>query len=194
MKTQNKKPTEIYCVEDLFKFYLFGRGNLLYICNTISPKIVDLFSEIINTELFVVYFDYREYDSEFAKIYVKNGLVPFKLNKKYIIYKQTYEYLSKNKKKYMTAMLDEYIGKYCNYTWEIKEQGLIWTKITYASYGSKTEIVNKQFDLNISRQSIYLHENELSPQYIYNKEQKILNQIKKLEIKPRGTTIMTRNL
>ena len=62
----------------------------------------------------------------------------------------------------------------------------MWTKITYASYGSKTEIVNKQFDLNISRQSIYLHENELSPQYIYNKEQKILNQIKKLEIKPSG--------
>ena len=186
MKTQNKKPTEIYCVEDLFKFYLFGQGNLLYICNTISPKIVDLFSEIIDTELFVVYFDYREYDPEFAKTHVKNGLVPFKLNKKYTIYKQTYEYLSKNKKKYMTTMLDEYIDKYCNYTREIKEQGLMCTKITYASYGSKTEIVNEQFDLNISRQSIYLHENELSPQYIYNKEQKILNQIKKLEIKPSG--------
>ena len=186
MKTQNKKPTEIYCVEDLFKFYLFGQGNLLYICNTISPKIVDLFSEIMDTKLFVVYFDYREYDPEFAKTYVKNGLVQFKLNKKYTIYKQTYEYLSKNKKKYMTTMLDEYIDKYCNYTREIKEQGLMCTKITYASYGSKTEIVNKQFDLNISRQSIYLHENELSPQYIYNKEQKILNQIKKLEIKPSG--------
>ena len=186
MKTQNKKPTEIYCVEDLFKFYLFGQGNLLYICNTISPKIVDLFSEIIDTELFVVYFDYREYDPEFAKTHVKNGLVPFKLNKKYTIYKQTYEYLSKNKKKYMTTMLDEYIDKYCNYTREIKEQGLMCTNITYASYGSKTELVNKQFDLNISRQSIYLHENELSPQYIYNKEQKILNQIKKLEIKPSG--------
>ena len=62
MKTQNKKPTEIYCVEDLFKFYLFAQGNLLYICNTFSPKIIDLFSEIIDAELFVVYFDYREYD------------------------------------------------------------------------------------------------------------------------------------
>ena len=60
------------------------------------------------------------------------------------------------------------------------------TKITYASYGSKTELVNEQFDINISRQSVYLSENELSPQYIYNKEQKILNQIKKLEIKPSG--------
>ena len=60
-------------------------------------------------------------------------------------------------------MLDEYIDKYCNYTRKIKEQGLMCTKITYASYGLKTEIVNEQFDLNISRQSIYLHENELSP-------------------------------
>ena len=52
MKSKNKKPTEIYCVEDLFKYYLFGQGNLLYICNTISPKIVDLFSKIMDTELF----------------------------------------------------------------------------------------------------------------------------------------------
>ena len=186
MNPKNKKPTEIYCVEDLFKFYLYGCGDLLYICNTISPKIVDLFVEIMNTEILIVYFDYREYDSEFAKTHVRNGLVPFYLNKKYIIYKQTYEYRSKNKKKYMTTMLKDYIDKYCNYTREIKQQGLICTKITYASYGSKTELVNEQFDINISRQSIYLSENELSPQYIYNKEREILNQIKKLEIEPSG--------
>ena len=59
-------------------------------------------------------------------------------------------------------------------------------KITYSSYGSKTEIVNEQFNLNISKQSIYLHEKELSPQYIYNKEQKILKEIEKLNIKPSG--------
>ena len=58
-----------------FKYYLFGQGNLLYICNTISPKIVDLFSEIMNMELFVIYFDYREYDPDFARTHVKNGLV-----------------------------------------------------------------------------------------------------------------------
>lgn len=51
---------------------------------------------------------------------------------------------------------------------------------------SKIELVNEQFDLNISRQSVYLHEKELSSQYIYNKEQEILNQIKKLDIKPSG--------
>lgn len=67
-----------------------------------------------------------------------------------------------------------------------KKQGLMCTKITYSSYGSKTEIVNEQFNLNISRQSIYSHEKELSPQYIYNKEQKILKEIKKLNIKPSG--------
>ena len=175
MKPKNKKPTEICCVEDLFKFYLFGRGNLLYVCNTISPKIVELFSKIINTELIVVYFDYREYDAEFAETHVKNGLIPFKLNKKFIIYEQTYEYSSKNKKKYMTTMLHDFIDKWCNYTREIKEQGLMHSKITYVSYGSKKELINEQFGLNISRQSIYLHEKELSPQYIYNKELEILN-------------------
>ena len=186
MKPENKKPTVIYCVEDLFKYYLFGQGNLLYICNTISPKIVDLFLEIMNTDLFVIYFDYREYNHDFAQTHVKNGLVEFKLNKKYIIYKQTYKYQSKNKEKYMTTMLPDYIDKYCNYTREIKKQRLMCTKITYSSYGSKTEIVNEQFNLNISRKSIYLHEKELSPQYIYNKEQEILKEIEKLNIKPIG--------
>ena len=194
MKRKNKKPTEIYCVEDLFKFYLYGCEDLLYIYNIISPKIVDLFTQIMDKELFVVYFDYREYDPEFAKTHVKNGLVPFKLNKKYTIYKQTYEYRSKNKKKYKTTLLDNYIDKYCNYTREIKQQGLMCTKITYASYGSKTELVNEQFDINISRQSVYLSENELSPQYIYNKEQEILKKSKNLKYDPAVTTIMMRNL
>ena len=83
-------------------------------------------------------------------------------------------------------MLPDFIDKWCNYTRKIKERGLMCTKITYVSYGSKTEMVNEQFDINISRQSIYLHEKELSPQYIYNKEQEILKQIKKLNIKPSG--------
>ena len=86
----------------------------------------------------------------------------------------------------MTTMLPDYIDKYCKYTREIKEQGLMCTKITYSSYGSKTEMVNEQFNLNISRKSIYLHEKELSPQYIYNKEQKILKEIEKLNIQPSG--------
>ena len=68
------------------------------------------------------------------------------------------------------------------------------TKITYASYGSKTELVNEQFDINISRQSVYLSENELSPQYIYNKEQEILKKSKNLKYDSVVTTIMMRNL
>lgn len=108
MKPKNNQPTEVYCIEDLFKLCLFGHGNFLYISNTISPKIVELFSEIFNIELIVIYFDYQEYNSEFAKTHVKNGLVEFKLNKKFIIYKQTYKYLSKNKYKFMTTMLDHW--------------------------------------------------------------------------------------
>lgn len=101
------------------------REDLLYISSTISLKIVEIFSEIIDTKLFVFYFDFREYDSEFAKTHVKNGLVEFKLKKKYVIYKQTYKYPSKNKEKYMTTMLSVYIDKWCSYTREIKDQGIL---------------------------------------------------------------------
>ena len=98
MKPKNKKPTVVYCVEDLFKYYLFGQGNLLYICNTISPKIVDLFSKIMDTELFMIYFYYGEYCPDFAQTPVQNGLVEYKLNKKYKIYKKRTNILLKIKK------------------------------------------------------------------------------------------------
>lgn len=90
MKPKNKKPTEIYCVEDLFKYCLFGQEMFSTFLNIISLNIVDLFLEMFDFKLNVVYFDYREYDPEFAKTHIKNALVEFKFNKKYIIFKQTY--------------------------------------------------------------------------------------------------------
>lgn len=72
MICENKKPTEIYCVEDLFKYCLFGCGDVLYIANIIPPQIVVWFLELLDFDLIVVYFDYCEYDSEFAKTHVRD--------------------------------------------------------------------------------------------------------------------------
>ena len=54
MKPKNKKPTEIYCVEDLFKYCLFGQEMFSTFLNIISLNIFDLFLEMFDFKLNVV--------------------------------------------------------------------------------------------------------------------------------------------
>ena len=58
--------------------------------------------------------------------------------------------------------------------------------IQYASYQSKAEYINLHYGTKISRQTIYNANNILMDSLIQEKEQKLLNEIKKLNIKPSG--------
>ena len=57
-----------------------------------------------------------------------------------------------------------------------------YSQITYLSYGAKSEIINLENDINISRQTIYHAEKVLTPLYIINKEKELMKEIKKLKI------------
>ena len=165
------------------------RKNDLLISNIVSPELVEKFIEIGNIfgfELKITIFDFREYDPEFAETHIKNGTVNFKLNNKYWVKKQTYKFKSKNRIKYYTTLWNEYIDKFCNYTRKIKQIGLKYSQITYISYGAKSEIINLENDIHMSRQATYLNEKELTPLYIIEKEKTLMNEIKKLNIEPSG--------
>ena len=186
---ENKNPTLIHCFEDFIKFCIIADQNDILISNITPPELVEKYMEIGNSfgfELKITIFDHREYDPEFMETHVKNGLVDFKLNNKFWVKKQTYKFMSKNRVKYMTTLWNEYIDKFCNYAREIKKKGLKYSQITYLSYGAKSEIINYETDTNISRQSVYLSEKELTPLYIINKEKELLEEIKKLNITPSG--------
>ena len=58
--------------------------------------------------------------------------------------------------------------------------------IQYASYQSKADYINLHYGTKISRQTIYNANNILMDSLIQEKEQKLLNEIKKLNIKPSG--------
>ena len=88
----------------------------------------------------------------------------------YWVKKQTYKFKSKNRIKYYRTLWNQYIDKFCNYTRKIKQIGLKYSQITYISYGAKSEIINLENDINISRQTAYLYEKELTPLYIIEKE------------------------
>jgi hypothetical protein len=189
MKVKNKKPTVILCFEDFIKSCIIAEKNDLLISNIVSPELVEKFIELGNLfgfELKITIFDFREYDPEFAETHIKNGTVNFKLNNKYYVKKQTYKFKSKNRIKYYTTLWNEYIDKFCNYTRKIKQIGLKYSQITYISYGAKSEIINLENDIHMSRQATYLNEKELTPLYIIEKEKTLMNEIKKLNIEPSG--------
>ena len=185
MKTK-KPPTIISCVEELKNFCICGYGKSLYISNQIPLKIVESFIEIMNEDMEITIFDYREIMDNNSINLKKNGRTKIKLNKKYEIYKQTYYYYSKNRIKYLTTMMPLYIKKYCCYTLDIQNYRFMQSKIFYASYENTTDLINEKNNLNITRQSVYLYEREACMINLAKKEQKIWKTINKLEIKPSG--------
>lgn len=183
---RKKEPIVIDCVDDIFKYCLLGSEKSFYVSNLVSPEIVILFIEMMSDDIEITYFDHREFvDSDNLNL-KRNGRVEFKLNKKYIIYKQTYYYYSKNKKKYFTTMISKYIRIYCNYALYIQNYRFMQSKIFYASYENTTDLINEDEGLNISKQSIYLYEKASCNTFIADKEQKLWNKIKKLNIKASG--------
>ena len=189
MKENKHKPTKIFCFEDFIKYCIISNENDLLISNIVLPGLVEKFiemAELFGIELNITIFDHREYDPEFVENYIKNGCVNFKLNNKYWVKKQNYKYKSKNRFKYMTTLWNEYIDKFCNYTRKIKEKGLKYSQITYISYGAKSEIINSDYDVKISSQTIYIAEKQKTPIYIYEKEKQLLKEMKKLDINPSG--------
>lgn len=185
MKPKNN-PTIINCAEDLYKILFNIVEEKIYISNLIPPTIIENLVEISSENLKFIYFDINELETKNKVKLIKNGTVKFKLNKKIIIYKQKYKYYSKNKEKFKTTMIPNYIKKYCNYTIKTQKYGLSFSKITYLSYGQKAEKFNDDNNAQISRQSIYLHEKQHIHTYIVEKEKEILKQIKKLNIKASG--------
>ena len=48
---QNKNPTVITSVEEIFKFLLFGSGNILYLSNSMNPAIIEHIFECCDFEI-----------------------------------------------------------------------------------------------------------------------------------------------
>ena len=94
-----EKPTFIYNVDDLFKYFLYGSETKLYISNLLNPEIISLLSDYLDKNIKIIYFDHLELKEEGFMDLKKNGTEKFLLNKNLEIYKQKYYYYSKGNKK-----------------------------------------------------------------------------------------------
>ena len=185
MKPKNT-PTYINSVDELFKYYLLGDGDKLYVSNLIPAQVVECFAEICDNDIKIIIFDYKEFYGEEYVDLKRNGLVEFKLNKTIKIYKQKYYYWSKGKIKYKTTMWEKYIKKHCNYTRNIQNCAFTHSKVCYVSYENSAEIINEKNNTQISRQSMYLYEREACSVILPKREEELWNKIKKLGIEASG--------
>jgi hypothetical protein len=103
----------------------------------------------------------------------------FILNKNKTIYKQKYS--CKHHKYYKTTSLETFIGKYCNYTLEIKKLSLNFSTITYSSYENKANYINLIHDIKMSRQTSYISQTALIDQYLDKEENRVRKLIKKIK-------------
>ena len=83
-------------------------------------------------------------------------------------------------------MLPMYIKINCNYTIEIQNYRFTQSKIFYASYENTQDLINEREDLNISKQSVYLYENEYCSCILAKREQELFEKIRKLDIRASG--------
>ena len=83
-------------------------------------------------------------------------------------------------------IIETFIGKYCNYTLEIKKLSLNFSIISYSSYENKANYINLIYDIKMSRQTSYISQSALIDQYLDAEEKKVSKLIKYLNIKSSG--------
>lgn len=182
MQLKNK-PVINFMDDNLFNSFLFCEGNKLYLNTAVSPNFIPIAEELLQKSYKIVYYELNPICPICGQPLNKNGLQKFILNKNKTIYKQ---YSCKHHKYYKTTSLETFIGKYCNYTLEIKKLSLNFSTITYSSYENKTNYINLIHDIKMSRQTSYISQTALIDQYLDKEENRVRKLIKKLNIKPSG--------
>lgn len=108
------------------------------------------------------------------------------MNKKTSVYKQRYKCTNKSCSKTITTELPDIVGKYCNYTKDIKKMGNELEDLEHISYEKKAELIEKRHGVKIPRQTVQYHESLISEEYLSKKEEKILQIIKERNIEFSG--------
>ena len=145
------KPVINFMDDNLFNSFLFCEGKKLYLNTAVSPNFIPIAEEILQKSYQIVYYEL-------------NPICPI-CHHKY----------------YKTTSLETFIGKYCNYTLEIKKLSLNFSTITYSSYENKANYINLIHDIKMSRQTSYISQTALIDQYLDKEENRVRKLIKKIK-------------
>lgn len=155
---------------------------LLYLNETVSPKIIYLLNELSPFKLKFIYFKENKECPICGSKLNKNGTKLYKLNKNQEYFKQQYKCSSETCNYTTTASLEQFIEKNCNYTKDIHQKGLKLEYIEHISHEKKAEIIQDEIGFKIPRQTIQYHEFKKSEEFMENEEKELQNEIKKHNI------------
>ncbi|WP_409199326.1 hypothetical protein [Methanobrevibacter sp. DSM 116169] len=183
---QKTSTTSIILNLDINKFILNLENDTLILNESVSPDIAICIDYYLQNDFNTLIVKENLVCDECGSKLSKNGTDKLILNKKKNIKLQKYKCSNKKCQKYYKVSLLEFIDKSCNYSKNIRQQGLELDSIDHSSYDKKSEIIEKHTSVKIPRSTIYYHEKSLSKQFIINEENKIQEEVLKSKIQPSG--------
>ena len=186
MTSENKPSLLCNYDDEVFKIFVDGESNKVYLNEDIPPVFVLFMDTVMSKEYEVIYTKIIEICPVCGSKLSKNGTNELLLNKVRKIKKQKYVCSDKKCKNHTIVCLNEFIDKHCNYTKNLREFGLSIGSIDHISYEKKSEIIELMFGVKIPRTTIHWHEKALSLEYLAKKEKEVAKMIKDLGIEPSG--------
>ena len=180
---KNKTSTVNYKSEMVFNnFVNFEEDKVLL--KDYTPKEVAMFFYLIEPPKIKIVYEMSDPVCECGNKLHKHNIIEWNMDKKYPIYK--YQYKCPKCNKTIITPLEGIVDKGCCYTTDIKDMTVNLYSKEHISYANSNNFINEQYDLNISRQSIYNFNDKYSDSYLTEKEELIEEKLKEKNIEPTG--------
>ena len=187
MITKSKTSTNCILDDELFKSLYFIKDNhTLQIKEGVSELIIHVVENFYNHHFDeIVVFKEKHTCPICGSDLNHNGRKKHKWNKQRTILAQMYSCSNPNCNFHEETDI-VFIDKYCCYDKKTKEKGKELESIKHLSLQDKADIIKKEYNVNISRTTVYSHEKKLTNEYLDNEEKKIEKLLKKANIDESG--------
>ena len=179
-------PTDIISAELVFKDYVTFKDNIVYLTEDVPEHIAKFFKAIMPDFVLIIYEMFNPVCPYCGAKLHRHEINEWKMNKETIIYKQRYKCTNSSCSKTITTSLPEIVDKNCCFTKEIRQIGNKIEDLEHISYEKKAELIEKQYGVQISRQTVQYHEFKKSEEYLSKKEEKITQMIQARNIEFSG--------
>ena len=167
------------------KTICFIDGDRLFLSNIVDIKHVGFFKDLLPEFSEIVYFEHdRPVCPECGADMADNGSRKVKPNKIEGIRKK--QYACPDCQKTKVTSLEPFISKFCNYSNDICERGLLYDYIGLLSYEKKGEMIYLEHGVKIPRQTTYYHESIFSEAFLKRQEEMNAKLLEQNGIKPTG--------
>lgn len=181
MHLKNASTNSIFA-ELVFKDYVTFKENIVYLTEDVPEYIAKFFKQIMPDYVLIIYEMFDPVCPHCGAKLHRHEIKEWKMNKEILLYKQRYRCTNSACSKTITTPLPEIVEKNCCFTKEIRQIGNEIEYLEHISYEKKAELIEKQYGVQISRQTVQYHEFKKSEEYLSKKEEIITKMIQERNI------------